>query len=218
VAIHRSSGWLGFDPECTQQRRPSGGTRHHARAGARSGRCRLGSDQTADSAPGPGSPLGCHRPRVPDRLCSWGILIRLVTGCSWVSVEAILNRQVSDTTLRARRDEWTTAGVFDGSIPRLAPWGSLGRVAQTAARYRQPLLPNVRVRIDAEWANIFTRFAYPDSVMWRCRALHTIASSRCRFGRCLANARGGSGPSCTRRGRLLPSGTGQARGAARNSP
>ena len=49
-------------------------------------------------------PLGCHRPRVPDRLCFWGILVRLVTGCSWVSVEAILEYQVSDTTLRARRN------------------------------------------------------------------------------------------------------------------
>jgi transposase len=58
-------------------------------------------------------PLGCHRPRVADRLCLWGILIRLVTGCSWVSVESILGRQVSDTTLRARRDEWIAAGVFD---------------------------------------------------------------------------------------------------------
>ena len=50
-------------------------------------------------------PLGCHRPRVPDRLCFWGILIRLVTGASWVDIEAILDYQVSDTTLRARRDE-----------------------------------------------------------------------------------------------------------------
>jgi transposase len=46
-------------------------------------------------------------------VCFWGILIRLVTGCSWVSIEAILDRQVSDTTLRARRDEWIAAGVFD---------------------------------------------------------------------------------------------------------
>ncbi len=58
-------------------------------------------------------PLGCHRPRVSDRLCFWGILVRLVTGCSWVSVEAILERRVSDTTLRTRRDEWIAAGVFD---------------------------------------------------------------------------------------------------------
>ena len=58
-------------------------------------------------------PLGCHRPRVPDRLCFRGILIRLVTGSSWVDIEAILDHQVSDTTLRARRDEWIAAGVFE---------------------------------------------------------------------------------------------------------
>jgi transposase len=58
-------------------------------------------------------PLGCHRPRVPGRVCFRGILIRLVTGSSWVDIEAILDRQVSDTTLRARRDEWIEAGVFD---------------------------------------------------------------------------------------------------------
>jgi len=58
-------------------------------------------------------PLGCHRRRVPDRLCFRGLLIRLVTGASWVDIEAILDHQVSDTTLRARRDEWIDAGVFD---------------------------------------------------------------------------------------------------------
>jgi hypothetical protein len=40
-------------------------------------------------------------------------LIRLVTGASWVDIEAILDHQVSDTTLRSRRDEWIAAGVFD---------------------------------------------------------------------------------------------------------
>jgi len=58
-------------------------------------------------------PLGCHRPRVPDRLCFWGILVRLTTGSSWVDIEALLEHKVSDTTLRARRDEWIAAGVFD---------------------------------------------------------------------------------------------------------
>lgn len=58
-------------------------------------------------------PLGCHRPRISDRLCFWGMLIRLTTGCSWVDVEALLERRVSDTTLRARRSEWVRAGVFD---------------------------------------------------------------------------------------------------------
>jgi len=61
----------------------------------------------------PVHPLGCHRPRVPDRLVFWGILIRLTTGSSWVDIEAILDHRVSDTTLRARRDEWIAAGVFD---------------------------------------------------------------------------------------------------------
>ena len=58
-------------------------------------------------------PLGCHNPRVPDRVCFRGIVIRLVTGASWVDIEAIMNFEVSDTTLRARRDEWVNAGVFD---------------------------------------------------------------------------------------------------------
>ncbi len=58
-------------------------------------------------------PLGCHRPRISDRVCFEGILIRLVTGCSWVTAERLMGGAVSDTTLRARRDEWIDAGVFD---------------------------------------------------------------------------------------------------------
>lgn len=58
-------------------------------------------------------PLGCHRPRVSDRLCLWAMLVRLVTGCSWVDAECLVGGSVSDTTLRARRDEWTDAGVFE---------------------------------------------------------------------------------------------------------
>lgn len=58
-------------------------------------------------------PLGCHRPRVSDRLCFRGILIRLITGAAWTTIEMLLDYQVSDTTLRARRDEWINAGVFD---------------------------------------------------------------------------------------------------------
>ena len=58
-------------------------------------------------------PLGCHRQRVSDRICFEGILIRLVTGCSWVDAEALMGFVVSDTTLRSRRDEWDGAGVFD---------------------------------------------------------------------------------------------------------
>ena len=61
----------------------------------------------ADSGSGRG-----HRPRIADRVCFWGILVRLVTGCSWVTAERLLGGVVSDTTLRARRDEWIAAGVF----------------------------------------------------------------------------------------------------------
>jgi transposase len=68
----------------------------------------------------PVHPLGCHRPRVPDRLVFWGILIRLTTGASWVDIEAILEHRVSDTTLRARRDEWIAAGVFPPTPRRSA--------------------------------------------------------------------------------------------------
>ncbi len=56
-------------------------------------------------------PLGCHRPRIPDRVCFEAILFRLVTGCSW-DVAGRLGKG-SETTLRNRRDEWIDAGVFD---------------------------------------------------------------------------------------------------------
>ena len=59
-------------------------------------------------------PLGCHRRRIPDRDCFEGILIRLVTGCSW-DVAARLCK-ASETTLRGRRTEWLAAGVFDNLV------------------------------------------------------------------------------------------------------
>ena len=64
-------------------------------------------------APDRSHPLGCHRPRISDRICFEGMLIRLVTGCSWVDAEQLIGGAVSDTTLRARRDEWESIGVFD---------------------------------------------------------------------------------------------------------
>lgn len=56
-------------------------------------------------------PLGCHRPRIPDRDCFQGILIRLVTGCSWDVAARLCT--ASETTLRGRRTQWLEAGVFD---------------------------------------------------------------------------------------------------------
>lgn len=58
-------------------------------------------------------PLGCHRRRVPDQVVFAALLQRLVTGAAWTTIERFLPWKVSDTTLRARRDEWIAAGVFD---------------------------------------------------------------------------------------------------------
>jgi len=57
--------------------------------------------------------LGCHNPRITHRECFEGVVVQLVTGCSWVTAQRLLGGAVSDTTLRARRDEWVDAGVFD---------------------------------------------------------------------------------------------------------
>jgi transposase len=58
-------------------------------------------------------PLGCHRRRASNAACFMVIYVRLVTGCSWEDAERLCGAVVSDTTARARRDEWVAAGVFD---------------------------------------------------------------------------------------------------------
>jgi transposase len=58
-------------------------------------------------------PLGCHRQRASDRACFAVMLVRLATGCSWEDAERLCGSEVSDTTVRDRRDEWIAAGVFD---------------------------------------------------------------------------------------------------------
>jgi transposase len=55
-------------------------------------------------------PLGCHRPRISERMCFEAILFRLVTGCSW-DVAGRLGKG-SETTLRRRRDEWVALGAY----------------------------------------------------------------------------------------------------------
>lgn len=56
-------------------------------------------------------PLGCHRPRIADRVCFEGILRRLVTGCSWDVAARISG--AGETTLRRRRTAWNAAKVFE---------------------------------------------------------------------------------------------------------
>lgn len=55
-------------------------------------------------------PLGCHRPRIPDRLVFDKLVQVLVFGCAY---QRIADATVSATTLRRRRDEWMAAGVMD---------------------------------------------------------------------------------------------------------
>jgi len=62
--------------------------------------------------PPPAHPLGCHRPRTPNRVIFRGLLLRLVTGASWDTIEFMMDGAVSDTTLRTRRDEWEQSGLF----------------------------------------------------------------------------------------------------------
>ena len=55
-------------------------------------------------------PLGCHRPRIPDRIVFDKLIQVLVFGCGY---RRIADHSCSATTLRRRRDEWITAGVAE---------------------------------------------------------------------------------------------------------
>lgn len=54
-------------------------------------------------------PLGCHRPRILDRVVFDKLVQVLVLGASY---EKIADSSCSATTIRGRRDEWISAGVF----------------------------------------------------------------------------------------------------------
>lgn len=54
-------------------------------------------------------PLGCHRPRVPNRVVFELLVTALVFGAGY---RRIADHRCSATTLRRRRDEWIAAGVM----------------------------------------------------------------------------------------------------------
>jgi transposase len=54
-------------------------------------------------------PLGCHRPRIPDRVVFEKLVQNLVFGCAYWR---IADGECSASTLRGRRDEWIEAGVM----------------------------------------------------------------------------------------------------------
>jgi hypothetical protein len=85
-------------------------------------------------------PLGCHRPRVADRICFEGILVCLVTGCSWVDVEYLLGGRVwippcgpaaTNGSRRARSTGWPTK-------PSPATTGSFGLDVSELLNRRRP--------------------------------------------------------------------------------
>jgi transposase len=55
-------------------------------------------------------PLGCHNPRIPDRVVFDKLVQVLVFGCAY---ERIADESCSATTLRRRRDEWIASGVME---------------------------------------------------------------------------------------------------------
>jgi transposase len=54
-------------------------------------------------------PLGCHRPRIPDRVVFEKLIQVLVFGCAY---HRIADESCSATTLRDRRDEWIELGAL----------------------------------------------------------------------------------------------------------
>jgi transposase len=57
----------------------------------------------------PDHPLGCHRPRIPDRVIFDKLIQVLVLGCGY---RKIADQTCSATTLRDRRDQWIRLGIF----------------------------------------------------------------------------------------------------------
>lgn len=55
-------------------------------------------------------PLGCHHPRIPERVVFEKLVQVLVFGCAY---ERIADDSCSATTLRRRRDEWISVGVIE---------------------------------------------------------------------------------------------------------
>jgi transposase len=55
-------------------------------------------------------PLGCHRPRIPDRVVFDKLIQVLVFGCGY---RRIADASCSATTLRRRRDEWIALGLAE---------------------------------------------------------------------------------------------------------
>jgi len=119
-------------------------------------------------------PLGCHRPRCSDRDCFDLIVVRLATGCSWEDAERLTGNKVSDTTARARRDEWIAAGAFAAlSEEALAGFDKvigleLSDVAVDGSLHKSPCggdgtgkNPTDRAKLGWKWSILTDRYGIP---------------------------------------------------------
>jgi transposase len=57
----------------------------------------------------PSHPLGCHKPRIADRIIFEKLIQVLRFGCSY---ESIADGTCGATTIRERRNEWIKDGIF----------------------------------------------------------------------------------------------------------
>jgi transposase len=57
----------------------------------------------------PSHPLGCHKPRIGDRIIFEKLIEVLRFGCSYASIAGCT---CAATTIRERRNEWIKAGIF----------------------------------------------------------------------------------------------------------
>src|SRR5687768_17609634 len=90
--------------------------------------------------PRPPHPLGCHRPRVPDRDAMNAILLVLRTGMQWNALNA--TGVCSSSAAHRRFQEWTKAGVFAESGARGCSsttrwWGSTGTGWRPTGRWER---------------------------------------------------------------------------------
>ena len=104
----------------------------------------------------PSHPLGCHRPRIADRIIFEKLIQVLRFGCSYVS---IADCTCGATTIRERRDQWIKAGIF-AELKKIARESTTASSAwswrtwpSTDASPKLPEAANARARVPSTAGN-----------------------------------------------------------------
>jgi hypothetical protein len=148
--------------------------------------------------------LGCHRPRIPDRIVFDKLIQVLVFGCGY---RRIADATCSATTLRRRRDEWVALGLaeqlrplvlaaydrlFGLELERLAVDGCItkapcgGQVAGPSPvdRRKQGLKRSVAVEAGGiPWPPCLPRPTTATTACWRPPWTPLVRSGRCLLSR-----------------------------------